>query len=93
MIKFCFIISKHKTLQRGSVKLICFIWRISMKQDPKNIEDILIEGLTHILRRTLKVNNGDQLAIAQEYREWINCISASDFSDQEILIIRKSLLN
>tara|TARA_Y100001968_G_scaffold168393_1_gene154212 strand:- start:1080 stop:1274 length:195 start_codon:yes stop_codon:yes gene_type:complete len=64
-----------------------------MKQDPKNIEDILIEGLTHILRRTLKVNNGDQLAIAQEYREWINCISASDFSDQEILIIRKSLLN
>mgnify|MGYP001209925650 FL=1 len=58
-----------------------------MGSDQKRIEDILIKGLSHVLKRTLEVNNGDQLAIAQEYREWINCISASDFSSQEILVI------
>ena len=58
-----------------------------MNKDPQNIEDILIQGLSHILRRTLEVNSGDQLAIAQEYKEWINCISASDFSQQEILVL------
>ena len=60
-----------------------------MKGNQKKIEDILVKNLSHILIRTLKVNQGDQLAIAQEYKEWINCISASDFSKQEILIIDK----
>ena len=60
-----------------------------MYEDQKTIEDILVKGLSHILRRTVKVNPGDQLAIAQEYKEWINCISASDFSEQEILVIDK----
>ena len=53
------------------------------------IEDILVQGLSHILRRTTEVNSGDQLAIAQEYKEWINCVSSSDFSNQEILVIDK----
>jgi len=61
-----------------------------MNKDPQNIEEILIQGLSHVLRRTVEVNSGDQLAIAQEYKEWINCISNSDFSKQEILIINKS---
>ena len=58
-----------------------------MKEDQKSIEDILVKGLSHILKRTLEVNAGDKLAIAQEYKEWINCVSASDFSEQEILVI------
>ena len=58
-----------------------------MYDDQKSIEDVLVKGLSHILKRTVEVNQGDQLAIAQEYKEWINCISASDFADQEILII------
>ena len=58
-----------------------------MHKDQKTIEDILVTGLSHILKRTVEVSPGDQLAIAQEYKEWINCISASDFSDQEILVI------
>ena len=53
------------------------------------IEEILVDGLSHILKRTIEVNPGDQLAIAQEYKEWINCLSASDFSNQEILVIDK----
>ena len=60
-----------------------------MRKTPKNIEDILVNGLSHILKRTIVVNTGDQLAIAQEYREWINCISSSDFSKQDILVINK----
>ena len=58
-----------------------------MNKDPQVIEEILIQGLSHFLRRTLELNSGDQLAIAQEYKEWINCISASDFSQQEILVL------
>ena len=64
-----------------------------MHKNPKNIEDILVKGLSHILKRTVEVNQGDQLAIAQEYKEWINCISASDFSQQEILVIDESKLS
>ena len=60
-----------------------------MQEEQKRIEDILVKGLSHILKRTVEVCPGDQLAIAQEYKEWINCISASDFSKQEILIIDK----
>ena len=48
------------------------------------------EPVAYILKRTMEVNCKDQLAIAQEYKEWINCISASDFSKQEILVIDKS---
>ena len=60
-----------------------------MFEDQNSIEDILVKGLSHILKRTVEVNPGDQLAIAQEYKEWINCISSSDFSKQEILVIDK----
>ena len=60
-----------------------------MYKDQKSIEDILVKGLSHVLKRTLEVSPEDQLAIAQEYKEWINCISASDFSKQEILVIDK----
>ena len=61
-----------------------------MNEDIKNIEETLVKGLSHILKRTIEVNPGDQLAIAQEYREWINCISANDFSKHEILVIDKN---
>ncbi len=64
-----------------------------MDRNQKNIEETLVKGLSHVLRRTVEVSPGDQLAIAQEYKEWINCISASDFSKQEILIINKYTFN
>ena len=60
-----------------------------MPDNQKKIEDILINGLSDILKRTVEISPRDQLAIAQEYKEWINCISASDFTEQEILIIDK----
>ena len=64
-----------------------------MNEDSTIIQNILVKGLSHILKRTLEVNAGDQLAIAQEYREWINCISGNDFSKQEILVIDKFKFN
>ncbi len=64
-----------------------------MTRDQTNIEDILVKGLSHILKRTIEINPQDQLAIAQEYKEWINCISSSDFSKQEILVIDKLKLD
>ena len=64
-----------------------------MYEENNNIEDILVKGLSHILKRTIVVSPGDQLAIAQEYKEWINCISARDFSKQEILVIDKLTFN
>ena len=60
-----------------------------MQEEQKTIENILVKGLSDILKRTVEVCPRDQLAIAQEYKEWINCISASDFSEQEILVIDK----
>ena len=60
-----------------------------MNEDIKNIEETLVKSLSHILKRTIVVNSGDKLAIAQEYKEWINCISANDFSEHEILVIDK----
>ena len=64
-----------------------------MKEEQKKIEDILIKELSYMLKRSVEVSPRDQLAIAQEYKEWINCISASDFSKQEILIVNKFLFN
>ena len=64
-----------------------------MSEEQHIIEEILVKGLSHVLRRTLEVSPRDQLAIAQEYKEWINCLSANDFSRQEILIIDESRFN
>ena len=60
-----------------------------MSRDQNELEDILVNGLSHVLRRTAEVSDGDRLAIAQEYKEWINCVTASDFSKQELLVIDK----
>ena len=60
-----------------------------MNKNNKTIEEVLIKGLAQILKRTVEVSPRDQLAIAQEYKEWINCISADDFTSQEILVIDK----
>ena len=61
-----------------------------MNEKQMTLENILVKGLSHILRRTIEINSGDQLAIAQEYKEWINCISESDFSKQEILVLEEN---
>ena len=41
-------------------------------------------------KRTDHLNTGDQLAIGQEYREWIGCINNKDLTPQNILFINTS---
>tara|TARA_Y100001968_G_scaffold301991_1_gene314811 strand:+ start:141 stop:344 length:204 start_codon:yes stop_codon:yes gene_type:complete len=55
-----------------------------------SIEETMSEVLCHALKRTDKLNTGDQLAIGQEYREWIKCIKNRELVPQDILFINTS---
>jgi hypothetical protein len=57
---------------------------------PTPIEDTLVDGLTHILKRFDLLDGGDQYAIASEYKEWIECIDNKKFRTQDILFINKN---
>ena len=48
------------------------------------------EVICHALRRTDKLNPGDQLAIGQEYKEWIKCIENRELIPQDILFLNSS---
>ena len=52
-----------------------------------SIEETLSEVICHILRRKDKLNTGDQLAIGQEYREWIQSIENRELVPQDILFL------
>ena len=54
------------------------------------LEATMSEVIGHMLKRTDKVNIGDQLAIGQEYREWIKCIKERELVPQNILFINTS---
>ena len=41
----------------------------------------------HMLKRIDHLNLGDQLAIGQEYREWIKCLESKNLVPQNILFI------
>tara|TARA_Y100001968_G_scaffold236501_1_gene219789 strand:+ start:1895 stop:2098 length:204 start_codon:yes stop_codon:yes gene_type:complete len=56
----------------------------------QTIEETMSEVICHMLKRTDKVNMGDQLAIGQEYREWIKCIKDKELLPQNILFINIS---
>ena len=54
------------------------------------VEETMSEVICHMLKRTNKVNPGDQLAIGQEYREWIKGIKDKELAPQNILFINTS---
>ena len=54
------------------------------------IEETISEVICHMLKRTDEVNIGDQLAIGQEYKEWIKCIKNKELFPQNILFINTS---
>ena len=57
----------------------------------QHIGETISEVICHMLRRTDKVNIGDQLAIGQEYSEWIKCIKNKELVRQNILFINTSI--
>jgi len=52
------------------------------------VEETISEVICHMLRRTDIVNTQDQLAIGQEYKEWIECIKSRELIPQNILFIK-----
>ena len=54
------------------------------------VEETMSEVICHMLKRTERINIGDQLAIGQEYREWIECIKNRELVPQNILFINTS---
>jgi len=44
----------------------------------KNIEDLITKSLTEILKRSLTLERKDQIAISQEFNEWINGSTEED---------------
>ena len=54
------------------------------------VEETMSEVICHMLKRADKVNIGDQLAIGQEYKEWIKCIKDRELVPQNILFINTS---
>tara|TARA_Y100001968_G_C18986200_1_gene539187 strand:+ start:394 stop:597 length:204 start_codon:yes stop_codon:yes gene_type:complete len=51
------------------------------------VEETMSEVICNMLKRTDKVCTRDQLAIGQEYREWIKCIKDREQIPQNILFI------
>ena len=44
----------------------------------KNIEDLITESLTGILQRSLTLERKDQIAISQEFKEWLNGVTKEE---------------
>ena len=56
----------------------------------RSVEETMSDLICHMLKRTDHLNTGDQLAIRQEYREWLKCIKSKDLVPQNILFINTS---
>ena len=52
-----------------------------------NIEDLIAESLTRMLERSLTLEREDQMAISQEFKEWLNGVNRED----DILVINNSI--
>tara|TARA_B100001996_G_scaffold343911_1_gene299350 strand:+ start:1217 stop:1393 length:177 start_codon:yes stop_codon:yes gene_type:complete len=44
----------------------------------KNIEDLITESLTQMLERSLTLDRKDQIAISQEFKEWLNGVTKEE---------------
>ena len=49
----------------------------------KNIEDLISDSLTGILKRSLTLDRKDQIAISQEFKEWLNGVT----KDEDIWVV------
>ena len=55
--------------------LICFL---TLMRNRKNIEDLITSSLTEILKRSLTLEKKDQIAISQEFKEWIHGVTKEE---------------
>ena len=61
---------------------ICFcsllISVFNLMRNRKNIEDLITSSLTEILKRSLTLERKDQIAISQEFKEWIHGVAKEE---------------
>ena len=48
------------------------IIQILKVSDPEDIEELIADSMTGLMIRAEKLNEQDQLAISEEFREWLN---------------------
>ncbi len=56
----------------------------------QSAEETMSDLICHMLKKTYHLNTGGQLAIGQEYREWITCIKNKELFAINILFINTS---
>ena len=49
-----------------------------LMRNRKTIEDLITRSLTEILKRSLTLERKDQIAITQEFKEWIHGIEKEE---------------
>tara|TARA_B100001029_G_scaffold142471_1_gene122077 strand:- start:54 stop:254 length:201 start_codon:yes stop_codon:yes gene_type:complete len=54
------------------------IGAFNLMRNRKNIEDLITESLTGILKRSLTLERKDQIAISQEFKEWLNGVTKEE---------------
>ena len=47
-------------------------------QNRKSIENLITESLAEILKRSLTLDRKDQIAISQEFKEWMNGVTKEE---------------
>ena len=50
----------------------------NLMKNRKNIEDLITLSLTDILKRSLTLERKDQIAISQEFKEWIHGVTKEE---------------
>ena len=50
----------------------------NLMRNRKNIEDLITSSLTEILKRSLTLERKDQIAISQEFKEWIHGVTKEE---------------
>ena len=57
---------------------ILLIGSFNLMKNRKNIENLITDSLTRILERSLTLDRKDQIAISQEFKEWINGVTKEE---------------
>ena len=50
----------------------------NLMRNRKNIEDLITMSLTEILERSLTLDRKDQIAISQEFKEWLTGVTKEE---------------
>tara|TARA_Y100001968_G_C19238932_1_gene658391 strand:+ start:152 stop:352 length:201 start_codon:yes stop_codon:yes gene_type:complete len=59
----------------------------SRVRDKKDFEDLITRSLTSVLKRSLSLEREDQIAVSQEFKEWINGVA----KEEDIWIVNNQI--